>query len=205
MFAQYEQRWFIGANREPVCRWPAVTEIVFLRHFETEPDPETPVSEWTLSTDGAAAAEAFLDSDTLTGIDRVYTSPEQKAQRTAQMVAEEVRVPMQVVDALREVDRSGEGFIADHDEYVRMVRDYLENPAVPFQWENREAVEERIRTFLDTVDTRDDRAIAVTHGMLLATLIPRVHGTAPFPFWQGLGFGETIAVDHNELVATMEP
>ena len=33
----------------------------FLRHFETEIDPEEPVDEWDLSEDGIAAMETFLD------------------------------------------------------------------------------------------------------------------------------------------------
>lgn len=186
-------------------RAPVMTEIVFLRHFETDVDEDVPAEAWELSAAGTEAMRDLLQSDIVQGIDRVYSSPEHKALRTARAVAETAGIPLEAVDALREVDRSGEGFIEDHDEYIRMVRDYLQNSTVPYQWENREAVEDRIRTFLETVDTRDDRVMAVTHGMFLSTLIPRVRGTDPFTFWKELGFGAIITADHEELVTAMGP
>lgn len=176
-----------------------MTRITFLRHFETRVDEDTPVSEWDLTDDGEKAMEELLDSDIITDLDRVYSSPEHKALRTARAVAEESGTPLQEIDALQEVDRSGEGFIEDHDEYVQMVKQYLRNPTVPFDWEDRKQVEHRIKRFLETVDTTDDRVMAVTHGMFLSTLLPRLEGEDPYEFWQDLGFGETIEAEHTDL------
>jgi len=180
-----------------------MTQILFLRHFETHVDKTTPVSQWELTEAGEAAMHELLDSDIITDLDRVYTSPEQKARRTAQAVAKEVDAPLEKVEALHEVDRSGEGFIEDHDEYVRMVGQYLQNPTVPFDWEDRTQVEARIKTFLETVDASDDRVMAVSHGMFLSTLLPPLDDTNPYTFWQHLNFGETIEADLNELRNTL--
>lgn len=181
-----------------------MTRILFLRHFETQVDEDKPVSEWDLTEDGEEAMAELLDSDIIAGLDRVYSSPEHKALRTARAVADEVGAPMEEVEAIEEVDRSGEGFIEDHDEYVRMVGQYLRNPTVPFDWEDREHVEDRIRTFLETVDTADDRVMAVSHGMFLSTLLPRLEEKDPYEFWQDLGFGELIEVEHEALLEAIE-
>lgn len=182
-----------------------MTQIVFLRHFETKIEEDRPVSEWGLSEEGKEELQNLLETNILGGLDRVYSSPEHKALKTAQEISQQASIPLVQIEELREVDRSGEGFIEDQEEYVQMVETYLRNPTVPFKWENRNEVEDRIRKFLDTVDTSDERVMAaVTHGMFLSTLLPRLSDSDPYTFWQNLRFGETIKANHKELVEVMK-
>lgn len=180
-----------------------MTRIVFLRHFETEVDEDIPVSEWELTADGEAALQRLLERDAVGDVDRVYSSPEQNAHHAAAAIAEANGVPLETVDALHEVDRSGEGFVPDHDDYVDMAERYLRYPTVPFDWEDREAVAARAATFLDAVDTADDRVVAVTHGLFLATVVAPMEGVDRVAFWSDLEFGETVGAEYGELVDSL--
>lgn len=174
--------------------------ITLLRHFETEVEPEVPQSDWELSEDGKKQQEEFVRSHDLE-YDAVYSSPEQKALETAQRISEAEDIPLIVSSDLKEVDRSGEGFIEDHDRYVEMVQEFLERDA-DFDWETFEDVQERLSSFAEDVDSEKD-ILAVTHGMILSTFLPELFKKNRFDFWQQLGFGETFEVapaDIREVV-----
>lgn len=176
-----------------------MTTVHFLRHFSTEVDPDRPVDEWELTDDGEGAMRALLEEDWIEELDRVYSSPEQKALRTARAVADVADCPLVEVDALGEVDRSGEGFIEDHDEYVRMVHEYLRGPTVPFDWEDRRDVEDRVRGFLEGVSVVDDTVLVVGHGMQFATMLAGLSERSRVEFWDDLDFGAVITHELEEL------
>ncbi len=181
-----------------------MTRIVFLRHFETEVENDRPAAEWQLSEGGKQAMLRFLKENDFSDLDRVYTSPERKAKVTAEAVAEQAGVELVETETLAEVDRSGEGFIDDHDRYLEMVQTYLKNPSVSFNWENRSSVKQRIKKFVENVRKSDERVLAATHGMFLATLLTQIRDTGPYPLWQEIEFGELIELSRNELVASID-
>ncbi|MDY6770758.1 MAG: histidine phosphatase family protein [Candidatus Nanohaloarchaea archaeon] len=170
-----------------------MTTITFLRHFQTAVDPETPVAQWQLSDEGRTAMEAFLDDHDFSRFDRVATSPEPKAGRTAGRIAQQAGIPLREDQRLAEVDRSAEGFIDDHDRYLAQAEQYLRDQAFDVDWEPRDQVRERMGAFLN--DQGQENILAVTHGLILTlTVAPRL-GREPFPFWQDLGFGDTVGLD----------
>lgn len=176
-----------------------MTTVHFLRHFRTEIDEDRPVDEWELTDDGEEAMEVLLEEDWIGELDRVYSSPEHKALRTARAVADVAGCPLVEVEELREVDRSGEGFIEDHDEYVRMVHEYLREPTVPFDWEDRRDVEQRVRGFLRKVSVVDEDVLVVGHGMQFTTMLAGLSERSRTGFWDELGFGAVITHDLEEL------
>lgn len=181
-----------------------MTRIIFLRHFETQVEEDKPASEWELTEDGEKAMQELLSSSIIDGLTRVYSSPEHKALRTARAVAEEQDIDCRTVEALREVDRSGEGFIDDHEEYLRMVGLFLRNPTVAFEWEDRTDVEGRIKVFLNAVGPDEGRVMAVSHGIFLSTLLSDPLDEEPFSFWKKLDFGATVEVKRADLVEVFE-
>lgn len=171
--------------------------ITFLRHFETEVDPEEPQSEWNLSESGENQQEEFIETAEF-DYDAVYSSPEKKALKTAREISERYDIPLIVSSDLKEVDRSGEGFIEDHDRYVEMVEEFLTAEEVDFDWEDYESVQERLLSFYESVD-REKNILAVTHGMILSTFLPKLFEKDGFKFWRGLGFGETFTVKPADI------
>jgi broad specificity phosphatase PhoE len=162
----------------------------FLRHFQTEVDPETPVSEWSLSREGRVDMQKFIrerDFD----VERVYTSTEPKAVETAEKLAEESGAELVKTDLLREVDRSGEGFVKDHDRYIELVEDYLTG-GEEADWEDQEEARQRFRKLVERAETG---SLAVTHGLLLSLNIVEEREVDPVSFWNDLGFGEVVEQD----------
>lgn len=179
-----------------------MSTVICLRHFETEVDPETPPSEWTLSEAGRAAMEAFVAGDTAADVDVVYTSPEQKALGTAEAVADDRDADLRVEDRLREVDRSGEGFIEDEAAYEELVEQFFRAPEVAFDWEHRLDAEARIYRFVADLAAEhdgDDTVLLVSHGLLLSTMLAPVFDRDRYEFWRDLEFGAVKRTDVGAL------
>ncbi len=156
----------------------------FLRHFQTEIEPETPVAEWELSEDGKQASQEFVENHSF-NIDKVYTSKEPKAVQTAEKIAEEADAELVKTDLLCEVDRSNEGFVEDHDRYIELVEDFLSG-GKDADWESKEKVKQLFKKFLKEAD---QDSFAVTHGLFLSLNILE---TDRVEFWKELDFGEII-------------
>lgn len=156
----------------------------FLRHFQTEVEPETSVSEWELSDEGRKASQKFVENHSFS-VDKVYTSTEPKAVQTAEKIAQQADAELVKTELLCEVDRSKQGFVEDHDRYIELVEDYLSNGSEA-DWEDQEKVKERFKEFLKEAD---QESIAVTHGLFLSLNVPEKDKV---DFWKNLEFGELI-------------
>ncbi|QGA80313.1 histidine phosphatase family protein [Candidatus Nanohalobium constans] len=159
----------------------------FLRHFQTELEPGTPVSEWRLSEKGRKEMQKFVRENNF-DIDIVYTSTERKAVKTARRIAEKADAELVKTELLCEVDRSGEGFVEDHDRYVNLVEDYL-NGGKKADWEDQEEMRERFHEFIEMAE---GNSLAVTHGIFLSLNVPEYEKV---DFWHELGFGQIVHYD----------
>lgn len=170
-------------------------KLYFLRHFQTEIDPDTPVSEWTLSEEGRDQLHEFLQQD-LPEVDAILTSPEPKALNTAKKILEVTGREVVPMEELREVDRSRRGFIEDHTEYVETAREYLENDKPKTAWEPKSELENRIKACILKLEGMGyEKVMVVGHGLYFSVLL----GEEPYFFWQELEFGELIEKDFSEL------
>ncbi len=161
----------------------------FLRHFQTEIEPETPVSEWKLSDEGRRNSQEFVENHSFNA-DKVYTSTEPKAVQTAEKIAEKADAELVKTELLCEVDRSEEGFVEDHDRYIELVEDYLSGGDEP-EWEKQEKAQQRFQKFLEKAD---ENSLAVTHGLFLSLNIPEKDRKK---FWKNLEFGELIEKEQD--------
>jgi broad specificity phosphatase PhoE len=156
----------------------------FLRHFQTEIEPETPSSEWNLSEEGQKESRDFVEENSF-DVKKVYTSTEPKAVETAEKIAEKANAELVKTDLLCEVDRSEEGFVEDHDRYIELVEDYLSGGSEA-DWRSQEYVKQRFQKF---IKKSEENSIAVTHGLFLSLNIP---DKDKIEYWKNLKFGETI-------------
>jgi broad specificity phosphatase PhoE len=161
----------------------------FLRHFQTRVEPDVPVSEWQLSREGRENMQDFLREQDI-DVEKVYTSTEPKAVETAEKLAKKADAELVKTDLLREVDRSDEGFVEDHDQYIELVEDYLRG-GTKADWESQEDVRKRFKKFVREVDD----GIAVTHGLILSLNIAAERDVNLVKFWKNLGFGEIVEQD----------
>ncbi|WEL23370.1 histidine phosphatase family protein [Candidatus Nanohalovita haloferacivicina] len=170
-------------------------KVFFLRHFQTEVDPDTPVSEWNLSEEGLEEMEEFMQGD-LPQVEAILTSPEPKAQNTAERLLEQIGEEVVPLEELREVDRSRRGFIEKHHKYVETAKEYLQNDYPKTAWEPKSEVKRRIREFIQRMEGMGyDRVLVVGHGLYFSIML----GEEPYYFWRELEFGELIEKDFEEL------
>jgi len=175
------------------------SRLLFLRHFETNIDPDRPASQWDLSDAGLNRSKTFVESwrKPLKG---VWSSPEPKASTTAEALSVRIGAPLFIDPRLREVDRGGSGLIKDYAEAVEL---YLrEAPGAP-QWEPINCVNERAVSFLKSLRGSGDHLV-VTHGLFMAVAISNYFNVDRFAFWRSLGFGQLIDVGYNDLLDSLK-
>jgi broad specificity phosphatase PhoE len=134
----------------------------FVRHAAVDLDLERPASTWQLTDDGRAEAEEI--GVRLAPVRRVLSSPEPKAVGTAEPIAAQSGIAVEIEPRLREVWR--EANLPDYAAHRDAVRRYLEGEAID-GWEP--AAEARAR-FAEALDGLDD-AVVVTHATVLGLFL----------------------------------
>ena len=174
-----------------------MTELIFIRHFETDVDDEIPAEMWDLSENGRKTMEKFIEKRNFKEIDKILTSSEKKAKITAEAISEKSGCPMEVLDEITEVERRG-GFIEKQEDYFAAVKSLLETGTYE-NWETRSHAEERLEEFLEKAKGHE-KVIAISHGMILTILLSDYFEMEPYKFWKQLEFGEEIKVDLESLM-----
>ena len=136
--------------------------VWFVRHAPVVIELDRPASEWRLSPEGAAAAEALARRPA--PVPRVLSSPEPKARATAEPLARLSGVPLQLDERLGEVERRAN--LPDAEAHRDAVRAYLLGAEVP-GWEGQAPARARFAEVL----ARIDDAAVVTHATVLSLFL----------------------------------
>src|ERR1700754_3848367 len=88
------------------------TDIVrYLTHPQVQIDPDVPVPQWGLSPVGRARTEALVNAGWLAGTTQIVSSAERKAIETAEIIAGQLGIMIEIREAMHENDRSATGFL----------------------------------------------------------------------------------------------
>ena len=166
--------------------------LFLVRHGRPLVDPERPASEWDLDPAGFDATWALRESGRLPARAAWFSSPEPKAQQTAQLLTDG---DVGIVDELREHERAA-GWLDDFPDRVRAAFAEPGESAAP-GWEPLEATRERllpaVRRILD-VHGEDD-VVLVGHGTAWTLLVAGLTGREPdLVRWESLGMPDAIEV-----------
>lgn len=166
--------------------------LFLVRHGRPLVDPERPASEWDLDPAGFDATWALRESGRLPARAAWFSSPEPKAQQTAQLLTDG---DVGIVDELREHERAA-GWLDDFPDRVRAAFAEPGESAAP-GWEPLEATRERllpaVRRILD-VHGEDD-VVLVGHGTAWTLLVAALTGSEPdLVRWESLGMPDVIEV-----------
>lgn len=174
-------------------------EVYFVRHATPSVQPTVPSHEWTLSPAGADEARALATSAKSWAIHAVYASAEPKARATALLLADELLVPVHVVEGLEEL--RFDQWIANSDDFADAVRSILEQPSLSFRGaETADAAAARFEAALRLVTAAPLPAAVVTHGRVLAAWLSRVLGPdAAFTIWRAMPMPGWARVDLDSL------
>jgi len=168
--------------------------LYLVRHAAVAVREDRPSSQWYLSPEGRAAAEALAGESYWAEVRAIHCSPEPKAAGTAQRIAAPHGLAVYSEPDLREVERPwvGEG-------YRDLVRRYLAGEAVA-GWEPRAAALERVRRcvvkVIEGAGGRD--AAIVSHGVLLTLFLSDLldlDSVAAYDQWDHIGFPDVAVVE----------
>lgn len=173
-----------------------VTTFFLLRHAESQPDPHLDESKWLLSKRGEEQADALVEDLGRLGIDRVFSSPYQRALDTVQRFAADSGLEVISVDALRE-RKLTTSFATDFESLITRAWDDLDF-ALP-DCESGLACQTRMFELVSNLvlEYPGKKLLLSTHGNALALLLNRLDPDYGFDFWRSLRNPDLIKVIHE--------
>ena len=150
----------------------------YLTHPEVHVDAAVPVTKWSLSARGKRRASALLEQPWLAAVGRIVSSDETKAIETARLVAEYLKLPIEIRTGIGENDRSSLGFVPEA-EFEALANAFFAQPEQSIRgWERAVDAQRRIAHGLADLLTPAERDVLVVgHGGV---------GTLWFCFLNGL-------------------
>ena len=159
-------------------------QIRYLTHPQVKIEPAVPVPSWGLSDVGRARTEALANAGWLSGTTQIICSGERKAIETAAIIAGELKVTVEVRDAMHENDRSTTGFLPP-DEFETVDDQFFAHPLASIRgWERAIDAQLRIVREVERVlaRNRSGDVLFVGHGAV---------GTLLFCHYSGLAIDRT--------------
>ncbi|WP_040493464.1 histidine phosphatase family protein [Ilumatobacter nonamiensis] len=151
----------------------------YITHPNVEIDADTPVPMWGLSALGRRRALAMLDQQWVGSIGRIISSSETKALETADLIAAQLGLSVEVRPESGEIDRSSTGFVEPERHELLADRFFAEPDSSMEGWERAVDAQRRIvgvmRDVVEARDGRDDVAV-VGHGAVGTLLMCHLVG-----------------------------
>jgi broad specificity phosphatase PhoE len=154
--------------------------IRYLTHPHVKIEPAVPVPSWGLSDVGRIRTEALANAGWLSETTQIISSGERKAIETAAIIAGQLKVTVEVRDAMHENDRSTTGFLAP-DEFETVADQFFAHPLVSIRgWERAIDAQLRIVREVERVlaRNRSGDVLFVGHGAVGTLLFCHYSGLA---------------------------
>lgn len=118
--------------------------LFFITHPDVLIDPALPVPAWPLSPRGRKRMASALALPWVAGLRAIWCSTERKSREGARILAEHLSLPVAVLDALRENDRSATGYLP-RDEFEAVADQFFARPDESVRgWERAVDAQSRI-------------------------------------------------------------
>lgn len=123
----------------------------YITHPQVQIDANVPVPDWGLSEIGRARALAMLEQPWVGSIRRVVSSAERKAIETAEILARQLGLTVEVRERMHENDRSATGFLPP-PEFEAVADRFFANPHKSIRgWERAIDAQQRIVSEVEAV------------------------------------------------------
>jgi broad specificity phosphatase PhoE len=154
--------------------------VFYLTHPQVSIDPAVPIQSWSLSPVGRKRTETFARARRFKSPLRIISSGERKALETANIIAGELNITVEVRETMHENDRSATGFLPP-DEFEMLADRFFAHPAVSVRgWERAVDAQARIVREAERVLTEDfgGDVLFVGHGAVGTLLLCHYCGLA---------------------------
>lgn len=171
--------------------------LVLVRHAQPEIVEAAPAREWRLSPQGRVHADYLAEELSRFQPEAIVSSDEPKAVETAEIIARRYQLDLQIVEALREHDRSNVPYLP-YEAFQRSIRDFFQNASqLVFGRETADQAYTRFYRGIHSMlkDHPDKTIVAVAHGTVITLFVSRLTGHSDFDLWRMLGLPSYIAID----------
>jgi broad specificity phosphatase PhoE len=176
-------------------------QLILIKHASPLVIPGTPPEQWKLSDKGRESCAALADAlrEFQPGV--IVASSEPKAQETAQLVGEQLNVPIESADGLHEHDRSNVPHMRS-GEFISHMELFFRKPSERVL--GRESAEQALNRFERAIRTlmqkhADGNIAVVSHGTVIALFIARHTGEKPFEWWRKMGLPSFVVMSLPDL------
>jgi broad specificity phosphatase PhoE len=165
-----------------------VSDLLLIRHAETQPIQGRDSRDWPLTEAGRRAARQLAGTLQNAGLARIVVSQEEKARATGLELSRTLRRPLEVAPGLHEHERRGVPFLEPDAWQALMARFFAEPHALVFGQETADAARRRFERALLSVlgHYPSGRLAVVSHATVMALVIAHHNGLSAHEVWRGL-------------------
>jgi broad specificity phosphatase PhoE len=176
--------------------------FIFLRHGETIKDPAVPPIDWVLTEETQNSLTNLAAKSEFGDITHIYSSYEDKAQKSAGPFASKLGLNMEVAEGLEEVHR-GDIYLSD-EEFAQLKREKLEHrDSARDGGESSNEALLRFKQAISVIDAKHTNAkiLISSHGTILALYFSELKQDYDhiYDYWKTLPFCG-IGIVKNGLV-----
>lgn len=171
--------------------------LILVKHSVPEMDETRLASTWKVSNEGQVRARRMAEQLEDFEPEVILSSNEPKAKETAEIVASQLQLDIQIVAGLHEHDRSNVPFLP-HEVFQVSIREFFQKPdELVF---GRETANQAYARFYQAVHSilnanRNKTIIIVTHGTVISLFVARLTGSSDLELWNRLGLPSFVAMD----------
>lgn len=171
--------------------------LILVKHSLPEIVKNVPAREWNLSDVGREHARKLAEALIPYQPDMIVSSDEPKATQTAELVAQELNLPFQIVDGLHEHDRSNLLYLP-RERFQQLVRRFFEQPdELILGKETATQALERFRQAVDSVlkSLENKNIVIVTHGTVISLYTAWLTECDGYELWCALDLPSYVTLD----------
>lgn len=163
-----------------------MSKLILIKHARPQKDDTRPAHDWSLSDEGRRLSGVLAEQLRPHALGVIVSSPEPKAQQTAEIIAQALGIPTEVEADLAEHDRSSVPLMPTR-EFISMMALLFNRPRQCVL--GGESAEQALKRFSRAIDRLLDRhgqrnLAIVSHGTVLALYAARLLETDPFTLWR---------------------
>ena len=175
--------------------------LILVKHSLPVVNPDVPAREWRLSDEGRVRSRMLGEELDRFDLDLVVSSTEPKAVETAEIAAEALDVPIEIVEGLHEHERGNVGFL-EKERFERSVERFFCRPAdLVFGEETADEAHDRFSKAVNGLSNRFrcENIAIVTHGTVLSLFVSRVSDLEAFALWKQLGLPCWVTLSRPDI------
>jgi broad specificity phosphatase PhoE len=177
--------------------------LILVKHSLPEIEEDRPANTWKLSEEGRLRAHRLAEQ--LEGFEPevIVSSNERKAKETAEIVASELHLDVQIVPDLHEHNRSNVPYLS-RDAFQGLILEFFQKPEeLVFGGETADQAYTRFyRTVHSVLNEHINKTVViVTHGTVISLFVSQLTGSSALELWNKLGLPSFVVMDlHSNTV-----